>query len=59
MRCNPKKRYEPLSENQAAEVCSLDIQMNRSSGAYDFRAPELTDSEYESDSDSESDIIEG
>ena len=33
--------------------------MNRSSGAYDLRAPELTDSECESDSDSESDIING
>ena len=59
VRCNPQNPYEPLSKNQAAEVCSLDIQMNRSSRAYDLRAPELTDSECESDSDSESDIING
>ena len=33
--------------------------MNRSSRAYDLRGPELTDSECESDSDLESDIIKG
>ena len=44
-------------EDEVAEVCGLDIQMNKSPRAYDLRPPELTDSECESDSDSESDII--
>ena len=33
--------------------------MNESSEAYDLRPPKLTDSEYESDSDLESDVTEG
>lgn len=61
MEHNSQKYYKLLNENQeteAAEVRSLDIHMNESSEAYDLRPPNLTNSEYESDSDVESDATE-
>ena len=59
---NSQKYYKLLNESQetvATEVRSPDVHMNESSGAYDLRPPNLTDSEYESDSDLESDVTEG
>ena len=45
-------------ETKAADFHSQDIQMNEPSGDYNLRPPNLTESEYESDSDVESDATE-
>ena len=46
-------------EDEVAEVCSLDILMNRSSRVYDLMPPNLKGPEYELGHDSEFDVKQG